>query len=488
MRNSLLLIIGLMLASITAQAGKLSTNTTVRSCMFLHPAEGAYVETYITAGANALTLVKNEGQYTGGVEVSIVVLDGATVINFAKYTLAIPPVMDSANVQFSIMDQKRLFIPNKTLTVETTISDINDATNNFLATEIITSLRTDAVQISDLQLVDAYKQVEGENNFTKNGVEMLPYPINFYPNAKQSVIFYGEIYNADKYLNNEPYMVSFSIREAFSDEINNTFFQYIKAEPSPVYSFLREISIKDLPSGNYNLIVEVRNKKNELVAQKKLFFQRVNSGAVNAWENIQLINTAGTFTESYTDEQLNYFLDVIRPRASQSDVNIIESLTPRVDSDMKKKFLYNFWVERNPADPYGEWKKYLVLVKEANDGFSTPSREGYKTDRGRVYLQYGRPYDRVTSVNEPGAYPYEVWFYTTLPDKQTNIGFAFYEPSGVSNDYQLLHSNARGELHDPRWKIRIYETVASPQEVLDLDNTNVEDKLSGHRAIDQYEF
>ena len=38
----------------------------------------------------------------------------------------------------------------------------------------------------------------------------------------------------------------------------------------------------------------------------------------------------------------------------------------------------------------------------------------------------------------------------------------------VSNDYILLHSNARGELNDPRWKIRIYENVASPQEILTL--------------------
>ena len=120
--------------------------------------------------------------------------------------------------------------------------------------------------------------------------------------------------------------------------------------------------------------------------------------------------------------------------------------------------------------------------------FSTPSRQGYKTDRGRVYLEYGRPYDRLASVNEPGAYPYEIWFYTTIPNKQTNIGFAFYEPSLVSNDYVLLHSNARGELRDPRWKIRIYENVASPQEIFNFDNTEVADQDNIVRPIDMYDF
>ena len=155
---------------------------------------------------------------------------------------------------------------------------------------------------------------------------------------------------------------------------------------------------------------------------------------------------------------------------------------------MKKKFLYNFWVERDPNDPYKKWLQYLERVKEVNKSFGTPSRAGYKTDRGRVYLQYGQPYDIVSSVNEPGAYPYEIWYYTTLPDRQTNIGFAFYEPSMVSNDYILMHSNARGELHDERWKVKLYENVASPSEMLDFDNTEVEDKIGGYRAIDMYEF
>jgi hypothetical protein len=123
-----------------------------------------------------------------------------------------------------------------------------------------------------------------------------------------------------------------------------------------------------------------------------------------------------------------------------------------------------------------------------NQNFGTPSRPGYKTDRGRVYLQYGAPYDIVTSVNEPGAYPYEIWFYTTLPDKQTNIGFAFYEPSLASNDYILLHSNARGELHDMRWKVKLYENVASQDELMDYDVTEVEDRVNMQRAVDMYDF
>jgi GWxTD domain-containing protein len=490
MKNALLLIAALILFKTDVLAEGLATNTTSRSCLFLHPTDGAYLETYLVAGANALTLSElEEGGFSGGVEVSIIILDATqTVVNFDKYILNTPAVKDSSKMNFSIMDQRRFFVPNKTLSVEVTVTDLFDPTNVFSSTDVISPLETDRVQISDIQFIENFQATTENNAFVKNGIEMTPYPINFFPSSQSSIKFYGEIYQTDTKMGGEPFMVTFSIRDYQTNDINQTFYQYIKAEAQPVYSFLREMPVADLPGGNYNLVIEVRNKMNEIVTQKKVFIQRANKGPVNGWENISMISTEGTFTEDYTEEQLNYFLDVIRPRASQSDLAIIESLSPRVEIDMKRKFLYNFWVERAPDDPYAAWKSYLQLVKEANDEFSTPSRQGYKTDRGRVYLQYGRPWDMVTSVNEPGAYPYEIWFYTTLADKQSNIGFAFYEPSGVSNDYQLLHSNARGELHDPRWKIRIYETVASPQEVLNLDNTSVTDNLGGHRAIDAYDF
>lgn len=490
MRNALLLITALFAMQAAAFADGLATNTTVRSCMFMHPTEGAYIETYLVAGANALTIKDmNEGGLYGGVELSIVVLGtDQKVLNFEKVQLLTPKVQDTTTINFSIMDQRRLVVPNQTLTVEVTVTDIHDPQNVFTSTQLITPFRTDVVQISDIQFTEKFQEVSTTNAFVKNGIELTPYPINFFPSSVNSIKFYGEVYFTDKYLQGEPFVVTFSIRGTQSTEFNTSFYQYVKAESQPVFSFLREMPITDLPGGNYDLYVEVRNTKNEIIAQKVVFIQRANKGPVNGWENISMINTEGTFTQDYSEEQLNYFLEVIKPRASQSDLAIIESLSPRVEADMKRKFLYNFWAERAPEDPYGAWKKYLELVKEANDEFSTPSRPGFKTDRGRVYLQYGRPWDMVTSVNEPSAYPYEIWFYTTMPDKQTNIGFAFYEPSGVSNDYILLHSNARGELQDPRWKIKIYETVASPQEVLNFDNNDIEDKLGGHRAVDAYDF
>lgn len=467
----------------------LKTNVAARNCVFYHPEEGNYVEVYLTIAANVLSFQKEKDfTYKAAVEVQIVIMDGNEVASFDKYILNTPAITDTSSVNFSILEQKRLNMPEKAASIEISISDVNDPENTFTHTEALIPVEANGIQISDIQFVESYKPGNGQNAFTKNGIELQPYPMNFFSSSSNKIIFYGEVYRTESNLEDEQFLVNFSIKPADNDGQETKFFQYAKFTKAPVVSFLREFDIEDLPSGNYNLVVEVRNKKNELLVQKKTFIQRAKKGAVNYYENIAMINTGGTFVDDYSEEQLDYFLDVIRPKANIEETNLIESLSGRVEPDMKKKFLYNFWLQRNVADPHNTFLAYLQEVKKANESFGTPSKAGYKTDRGRVYLQYGQPYDRVVSTNEPGAYPYEIWFYDRLPDKQTQIGFAFYEPSLVTNDYFLIHSNARGELQDYRWKIKIYENVASPQELHDYDNTEVGDTIGGHRAIDVYNF
>jgi hypothetical protein len=47
-------------------------------------------------------------------------------------------------------------------------------------------------------------------------------------------------------------------------------------KPSNVVPFIGELGIEKLPSGNYDLVVEIANRNNEIVASSKYFFQRQN--------------------------------------------------------------------------------------------------------------------------------------------------------------------------------------------------------------------
>jgi hypothetical protein len=95
-------------------------------------------------------------------------------------------------------------------------------------------------------------------------------------------------------------------------------------------------------------------------------------------------------------------------------------------------------------------------------------------------LQYGEPNDVVTRVNEPGAFPYEIWQYYTLPDGQSNVRFIFYEPTLVTNNYRLLHSNAIGELQEPRWKMLVYAKTTNPSLLNNFDVQNPQNSYGGN--------
>jgi hypothetical protein len=116
---------------------------------------------------------------------------------------------------------------------------------------------------------------------------------------------------------------------------------------------------------------------------------------------------------------------------------------------------------------------------------------GYMTERGRVYLQYGPPDQRVLMYNEPSSYPYEIWQYYTIRGNTTNPGtsnqpnnttqsnkrFVFANFDLVTNNFVLLHSDARGEVRDDRWQTRL---VKRDSQYRDLDKNRTDPQYGGH--------
>src|SRR5207253_172411 len=126
----------------------------------------------------------------------------------------------------------------------------------------------------------------------------------------------------------------------------------------------------------------------------------------------------------------------------------IESFLKRPEETYMRYFLYNFWKNRNEKDPAREWEKYTDKVREVNKLFGGDTRPGYETDRGFIYLKYGKPNERIIVENEAGSLPYEIWQYNA-PGKQNRPGaFLFYRPGSMVSDFRLLHSTVQGEVRN----------------------------------------
>ena len=84
-----------------------------------------------------------------------------------------------------------------------------------------------------------------------------------------------------------------------------------------------------------------------------------------------------------------------------------------------------------------------------NNEFKYFRIEGYLTDRGRVYLQYGSPNTRNEEIDARDNRPYEIWHYYKL-ENQTNKKFVFID-NNRTGEYKLEFSNVNGEESNLEW-------------------------------------
>jgi hypothetical protein len=91
---------------------------------------------------------------------------------------------------------------------------------------------------------------------------------------------------------------------------------------------------------------------------------------------------------------------------------------------------------------------YLQRVTAANQRFHALSRQGWNTDRGRVFIMYGEPDEIERYPSSVDIKPYEVWHYYSI---ENGVEFDFVERSGFG-DYILVNSTKRGELRDDQWQ------------------------------------
>lgn len=107
----------------------------------------------------------------------------------------------------------------------------------------------------------------------------------------------------------------------------------------------------------------------------------------------------------------------------------------KANEDERKKIWEEFWREKDPTPgtPRNEFlEEHLRRFRYANEHYAVPMTEGWKADRGRIYILYGEP-DQIDSYPfEMGRKPTEVWYYLSKGRR-----FVFVDETGFG-DYVLV--------------------------------------------------
>lgn len=466
-------IISLFLLGMLLQNANAQVTAFFSRCAFNTPDNKPYMETYISVLGNSVLFNKNaNGKYQGMVEIGIIFSQEGVIKASKKYNLMSPEQKDTLN-RPPFIDQQRFALDTGNYELEMMITDKNSKGKTFSMKEKVrVSFPVTQVNISDVQMLVSFTKTDKPGPLNKNGFELVPYTSDYYPENVADISFYAEVYNTKAVLGeNERYLLSYYIETFEKKTMISKYSGFRKETTGPVSVLLSKFSLTDLPSGNYNLVVEVRDKSNKIVAQKKSFFQRKNipAKAVVNVDDLSNIIVENTFAARITGKDtIAEYIRSLRPIASEAEKGFIVNQLKLADEKLMQQFFYNFWQARNNTAPEEAWKTYYGNVLAVNKKFSQFSFKGYETDRGRVYLQYGPP-DKMDSYPvEPNAYPYEIWIYYTLEDRsrlnpiQRNKQFIFYNRDLSSNNFQILHSDALSEVHDSRWEMKLHgRTVQS---------------------------
>jgi GWxTD domain-containing protein len=418
---------------------------------------GPYIETYMSTMGKSAVFVKNENnKFQAEIEVTMIFKsDDDKIVAFNKYNLLGPEIEDTSLAKPNFIDLQRVSLDNGKYKIEVTIKDINSKEEPMMIIdEFEISFNQNEIQFSGIELIEEFEKAETTSSLTKNGLDLIPYVSNFYPQNFHSFIFYAEIYNSDKVLNSD-FLLRYYLSQYENSKILEQYSSFKKLSSAEIVPFLGAFNIKDLPSGNYLLVLEVRDNKNELLQTKKFFFQRSNSLAKNQ-EHINKIlvdyDITANFQGSMTiKDSLYHYISCLRPIADMNEQRFIDNQLKSASLEEMQHYFMEFWLKRNNVQPGELWRQYKEQVDYVDRIYQTPINRGYSSDRGRVYLQYGAPDDIYISKHEPSAYPYEIWSYYKIRN-ENNKKFIFYNPHIAGKEYELLHSDLTGEIKTPNWE------------------------------------
>lgn len=437
---------------------------------FLVPGQGPMIEAVTSFDGRTFQLMSaDSGYFMSEAELTILVLKGDSIVDFKKSTVSGPLVAQNNPSDF--MSVERFILPNGHYTMEVEVRDlVNDAVARFTQA-LDVAMPQSGICFSEIQFISAYRKAVEATPFTKFGYDFMPYVSNYFSDSFNSIMLYAETYRTAEVLGDgNPALLSAYIINLKGEELPGTR-QMKRIKTGTVVPNFLTMDISQVPSGEYEVVLELRNANDLIQSVRKRFFTRYQSSSETAIISTTDTEVAGSFAAAFRDSIA--LLDLIRyhlPIAEDVDRGIIDRQMPYADLRAMQSFLYTFWKKRDVMDPAVAFYAYQENIKIVRENFSTKIKPGWQTDRGRVYLQYGKPNVRTIRLNDSDYWPFEIWHYYVTDDNLHNRRFLFYD-TNLMGDMELLHSDVPGEVKNFAWKDMVRSRPAA-MNMSDLSRNN----------------
>jgi GWxTD domain-containing protein len=420
--------------------------------------QGPYIEFYLSIIPNNLSFSYDTAFDFEHAKVSILLLikdEKDNIADFEKLNMIIPK--DSISKVNDVFSHLFSFNLNPGVYhLELSMRDEFDTLRKSTFNTKFYVPRFDTIAYSGIQLLDGYSAAQNNDDpFNKGGYKLKYRPINIYEAEDTILIFYFEIYNFKDFDTSKQFLLCIYLEDLNNRQILEKYYFTKKMTVDNFIGFIGHFNIANLPSGNYALVSESINTSGNTVAQMQLPIY-VNHPSILPYKIVE--QNYNYLAKVKSLDTLHEYVRILTPISSSVEVELIKKYSKSTDTNEIKQFIYSYWVNKDSKNPQKAWENYLEKVEIVNQKYSTQIRKGYMTDRGRVYLKYGPPNTIVQNENEPNAFPYEIWHYHEV-NQEYNKKFVFYNPSLTYNNYELLHSDVRGEYNNPNWRQRLARKI-----------------------------
>lgn len=432
---------------------------------FYAPGSGDYMEFYFQFIGPTISYKGVQGGLQGELAISLLIKDEkGDVANQTAYRLQTPIMRDSIVEDF--YELKRVLLKPGNYTLDLKFEDLNTNASAVTASQKFVVDATDGtIFTSDIEAIEyAYKGDE-TSSFYKSGYTIFPRLTSFYPKELSKIPVYFELYNTN--------LLEDSIcglkQSIFNLETNTELSDYTvfsKLKTAAVIPQLKTVDIAKIPSGKYALNYTLLSRSMKELTTQTYTFERSNDiEQVIDFENLVL---DPAFQASISNDSVAFYLASLYPIAKNQESRNISDILKTKDLQKQRRHIQAFWLVTAPKNAYEAWLKYKGQVQLVQRLYSNNFQDGFETDRGRVYLQFGSPSSLIVRETSASEYPYEIWQYDKI-GIYSNRRFIFYNPDLVNNTHRLLHSDMLGEIKNQGWQQVLVKRHTDTQ---DVDNPN----------------
>lgn len=322
----------------------------------------------------------------------------------SQFSFDLPPGKYKVRVDLHDLSNKKVI----SLDFKTKLKKINDKAPQFSGVEFT-------------QAVHASKEKPGP--FAKGKYDVIPSVSRAFGGSDSAkLLYYLEIYQAKETEKYSSVLVETRLRHRTKGMLyRDTLWVHLE---EPVIRQVRNLSLGDLPAGDYELEIYLRGRRNKELDKLTEEFRVLWSpeGMIrNDWKTAM--------------RQLAYIGD-------PGEMKKIKDLKER------KKAFDAFWQERDPT-PQTELnetkREFYRRVDFANRTFTALKRDGWRTDRGMIYIQHGKPDELDDIPYAANSVPFQVWHFYRQGEY---LRFTFIDEN-QDGDYRLQFPyDGRGQRPD----------------------------------------